>query len=247
MIDRFILKEDSFYLLKEDGFKLILEQDFSSPSLSLSPSSSQSPSSSVSASNSPSISPSASASASVSPSISKSVSPSHSASSSPSASTSFSPSPSPSASVSPSVSPSASPSPGHPVRVYSRGYSVSLPANKNDLDTVYSTIEEGNVYYRDGRFVSITATESVVMHLFKKLNNNRRDKVNVEIDLKTTIAPTTSTVYLQVWNGLTNTWETIDSNSTKSANEVFSLAGSINDTAYYDFDNEVAVRVWQQG
>lgn len=52
-----------------------------------------------------------------------------------------------------------------------------------------------------------------------------------------------------MWNGITNSWETLDSNSAKGASEDFSLYGEVTDTAYYDFRQtaaEVAIRVYQQ-
>jgi hypothetical protein len=51
-----------------------------------------------------------------------------------------------------------------------------------------------------------------------------------------------------MWNGLTNSWETMDSNNTRGANEDFSLYADVTETTYFDFREsfaEVAVRVYQ--
>ena len=152
-------------------------------------------------------------------------------------------------SASASNSPSPSPSPGAPIQVYTREQNGTLPSTKTDLSTRYTTIEEGEVYLNDGRRVALSgAASAYLMHLFKKANDNRKDRIKVRIDLQTSLAPTLSTVYLQMWNGRTNAWETMDSNALKSANEDFSLYADVTDTEYYDFREsagEVAVRVYQ--
>lgn len=230
-----------------------------SPSPSLSPSSSVSPSSSISLS--PSVSPSVSESASVSrsPSVSVSLSPSVSVSATPSASPSITPSVSESRSPSPSHSPSVSsslsaspsisvsPSPGQPGKVYTREAKVSLPTTRDDLSTIYTTKEENDVYANDSLTVGLTGAASrYLMHEFKKRNDNRNDIIRVRVDLSSTLAPSSKTIYLQIWNGQTGAWETLDSNSVKGVNTELSLTGQVSDTSYYDFGNECAVRVYQQ-
>lgn len=63
--------------------------------------------------------------------------------------------------------------------------------------------------------------------------------------MRSTLAFTTATVYLQIWNGTTNAWETLSSDNKLSANTDVNLYGDVSDTSYYDFHNEVAVRVYQ--
>ena len=66
--------------------------------------------------------------------------------------------------------------------------------------------------------------------------------------LSSTYAPIDSIVELQIWNGTTNSWETIDFEDSKEASIDFSLDSEItdvNDTDYYDFGNQVAFRVLQ--
>lgn len=105
------------------------------------------------------------------------------------------------------------------------------------------------MYYNDGIYVCLTGPASrYMLHQFKKENDNRDDRIKVRIDLKTSLAPTSSPVYLQMWNGITLSWETMDSNNTKDANEDFSLYADVSETTYFDFRetfSEVAVRVYQ--
>jgi len=220
-----------------------VEPGSASPSLSNSLSTSLSPSASVSESRSISLSPSASVSPSSSVSLSesksesvsnsRSISPSHSASDSRSASLSYSISDSPSPSVSESL--------------YSREAKIALPTDKSDLTTMYTTREEYDVFANDDVFVDLTGvTGKYLIHQFKKLNNNRVDRIRFRVDLKSTIAPSDKTVYLAIWNGQTSSWLVVDSNSIREANTEFSLTGDVSDTSYFDFNNEAAIRVYQQ-
>lgn len=216
-----------------------------SPSLSASLSESASPSST----GSPSPSPSPSVSVSLSPSVSPSLSPSVSASISESRSPSPSHSPSISASGSPSPSVSVSPSPGQPYHVYTREAKVALPTSRDDLSPIYTTQEENDVYSYDDTRVCITgAANRFLLHQFKKRNDNRKDSIKIRVDLRSSLAPSSRPVYLQIWNGTTLSWETLDSNTTKRANTDLTLRGSIttDQSIYYDFGNEVAVRVYQE-
>lgn len=107
------------------------------------------------------------------------------------------------------------------------------------------------MFYKDGRYVSISGTPAqFIIHQFKKANSNRDDRIKCRIDLKTSYAPTSSPVFLQAWNGINNAWETVASNNTKAADTDFSLEVLLNalDGNYYDFREsaaEVCFRVYQ--
>lgn len=109
----------------------------------------------------------------------------------------------------------------------------------------YTTPEEGKVAVEDGHRVAVSGITSYLVHQFKRRHTNRSDRIKIRINARTTLAPTTQTVYLQIWNGRTNSWETLDSNSKSGANEDFNLHGDVSDTSYYDFQNEVCVRIYQ--
>ena len=227
-----------------------------SASASKSPSASQSPSASGSASQSPSasISPSASASASASASGSASLSPSSSssASQSPSASGSASLSPSasqsPSASISPSrsasASASASPSPGF--SDYTREEILNLPTNTNDLSTVYTAQEIIDVSSLDGIYVGQVGTLDYMIHQFKIYIATSVDDPTILCKGYSLLDASLSTIYLQIFNQISNLWETLDSDNHTKAGHSFRLAGDINNfTNYRDINKVVTCRVYQ--
>lgn len=65
---------------------------------------------------------------------------------------------------------------------------------------------------------------------------------------KTNLAPSQSTVYLQIYNRNSDSWETLDSDDTTGSDTEFSLSGtqSSNLSDYYDASNWVACRVYQE-
>lgn len=219
-----------------------------SPSASTSPSASASPSASSSRSTSPSasVSPSTSVSASVSPStsVSPSVSPSASQSPSTSVSPSISPSSSASSSVSSSVSPSISASPSQGFSQYTRQNTPVLPTNNNDLQTLYTDQEEDDVARPDNVRVTQAGVQEYVIHQFKNFANGH-STAELKWEGQATVAPSTSTVYFQVYNQSTG-WETIDQNSTAPANTDFTFFHPLADlTAYKDATNVISTRVYQ--
>jgi hypothetical protein len=223
----------SFVSASNTSFAIAVEiaAEISSASPSLSPSASRSPSSSSSAS----LSPSASASRSQSPSSSISSS----ASMSPSASVSASKSPSP------SISLSVSPSPSAGYSDFSRGAHAVLPTTTDELETVYSLSEEVSVASRDTSYVSEQGAGTYMLHQFK-LFVGAVPECQVEFQGKSTLAPSLSPVYLQLYNYSTSSWQTVDSNGTVIANEDFELEEKITDTTNYrDASGIITARVYQ--
>jgi len=188
--------------------------------------------------NSPSISPSAS----LSPSSSASSSASASLSSS--ASASLSPSSSSSASSSASTSSSASASPSQGFEDYTRQEVANLPTDNSDLSTVYTLQEKTEVNTYDGQRVGQVGTLDYMLHQFKLFipENNG----TVLFKGQTTLSPSASPVYLQIYNRISGLWETLDSNNSASAYMDFRLSGDISDmTDYKDHDQVVSCRIWQ--
>jgi hypothetical protein len=206
-----------------------------SPSGSISPSASAPPqSSSVSSSVSPSssesksISPSASGSASESASASKSLSPSGSQS--------------PSASASKSISPSASPSIGY--TGYTRGNYAELPADDTDLENAYSAQDVLDVADDDAVRVGQVGAGEYMVHQFKRFVTTTGCMPTW--NGQSSLAPSTSTVYLQIYNRVTPGWETIDSDNTTGANTDFDLTATVADlTNYKDERNIISCRIYQ--
>jgi hypothetical protein len=64
---------------------------------------------------------------------------------------------------------------------------------------------------------------------------------------KTTLAPSSSTVYLQIYNRNTSEWETVDSDNSSSADVSFQLQANILDlTNYKDIDTYISCRIYQE-
>ena len=204
-----------------------------------------SPSSSISLSPSSSISrsPSPSSSISLSPSVSVSLSPSSSFSASPSPSSSISPSPSVSESRSSSLSISPSPSAGY--SDYTRGNYAALPTNDNDLETAYSAQDYIDVATKDNVRVGQTATLENMIHQFKNFVGDA-PRCMLEWEGQTTQSTALSTVYLQIYNFNTTTWDTVDSDNSSAIDTDFTLMADILDlTNYKDASNVISCRVYQ--
>jgi len=226
-----------------------------SVSISLSPSVSASVSESVSESATPSVSASISESAtpSVSASVSESLSPSVSISLSPSVSASISVSLSPSVSesisisLSPSISVSlsASPSPSSGFADYTKGNYAELPANDDDLEEPYSAGDIANVATKNDEYVGQTGFLEYMIHQYKNFVGDQ-PSCQLEWEGQTTFAPTSSTVYLQIYNRITPGWETVDSDNFSNASTDFVLKADIADlTDYKDASNVISSRIYQ--
>jgi len=173
------------------------------------------------------LSPSASFSASVSPSASASASLS------------------PSASASPSISPSVSPSPSTGYSDYTREYNTILPTNDNDLGTYYSDQEESDVSTSNNVRVGQVGSAQYMIHQYKSFVG-QRNYCDIKVELQSTLAGSSATIYLQIYNRNSSTWETLDSNSTVPADTDFTFLYSLSSlTNYKDSRNVICVRVYQ--
>lgn len=111
---------------------------------------------------------------------------------------------------------------------YSKGDYVALPSDASVLETLFSSVGYGNVESDDDTYETQTASGGqFAVYLFKDFNDNDTDAIAVTWKGKSSIAPSVSTVYLQVWNRNTGAWETIDSNSAANADTEFTLSGNI--------------------
>jgi len=69
----------------------------------------------------------------------------------------------------------------------------------------------------------------------------------LECELQTSLDPSSSTVYLQIYNHNTTTWDTVDSDNSSLPDTDFILTASIADlTNYKDGTNVISCRVYQQ-
>lgn len=193
---------------------------------------------------------------------------------SPSASVSLSVSPSSSISPSPSTSPSssASPSPSFGYSLYSRGTigpavrylyggvagirytygqhlryggTTGITVDDSDLDTLYTDQEETKVSAIDSDWVGQEGALVYMLHQFKSFVGDHAF-CTLEWVGKSTLPPTLSTVYFQVYNKTTGLWETFDSNTTSDEDLDFELEARIPDTTNYKGSNStISCRVYQ--
>jgi len=93
-----------------------------------------------------------------------------------------------------------------------------------------------------------TASDEFAIFEWKDQNTNSTDKIEPSWNGQTDRAPSVSTVYLQIYNRNSTTWETLDSDNTTGINTDFDLTGtqSINLSDYYDGSNWVSCRVYQE-
>jgi hypothetical protein len=172
----------------------------------------------------------------LSESLSSSVSESASVSYSPSTSISLSPS------ISVSLSASASPSIGY--NIYSRGDYSILPTTNLDLETIYTDSEETIVSTRNFQYVGQTAVLEYMIHQVKEFASGQ-SYCNVEWEGKSSLAPRSSPVYLQVYNCVTDEWETIDTESSAREDINFELSAKVRSLTNYVENHEITVRVYQ--
>ncbi len=122
-----------------------------------------------------------------------------------------------------------------------------MPADDNDLETIFGGIDYEKVKYVDSIFVDQTAQGQYGIFLFKNQNINSTDQFTPAWTGQSDLAPSSSTVYLQVYNRTSGLWETLASNNTSAANVSFTLTGTISSNLnnYYDVNKWVSCRVYQ--
>lgn len=96
--------------------------------------------------------------------------------------------------------------------------------------------------------VAQTATDENALFLFKDKNDNNTEGIEVSWEGQTDYAPSSSTVYLQIFNRTSGDWETLDSDNTTAVDTDFTLTGTQTTglSNYYDANYWVACRVWQE-
>ena len=168
------------------------------------------------------------------------ISPSASASASASASESASAS----ASLSPSASESASPSEGY--SDYTRGNYTALPADDADLENNYSAQDVTDVATSNDVRVGQTGAGEFMIHQYKNFVGSN-SQATLTWEGQSDLAPSSSTIYLQIYNQNSTTWETVDSDSTSAADTDITLTAAVPDlTNYKDASNTISCRIYQE-
>lgn len=130
---------------------------------------------------------------------------------------------------------------------YTREASVTLPADDTDLSTTYNSTDITNVESDNDVRVDLTGSDYLI-HQFKYTHSNNTDPFSVALNVRSTKAPSTNPVYLQVYNRTSTSWETLATNNSENADTDFDLQGSKNSSLsdYYDGSNVLSFRVYQQ-
>ena len=120
-----------------------------------------------------------------------------------------------------------------------------MPADDTNLENLYSAQDYIDVSTKNDVRVSQVASDEYALHQFKNYMGSSL-ATNLEWEGQTNLAPSSSTVYLQIYNRNTTTWEAIDSDNTTGASTDFSLTGFVaNLTNYKDASNVISCRVYQ--
>lgn len=131
-------------------------------------------------------------------------------------------------------------------RKYSRENKVSLPTVNTTLATLATTAEAIAMASDDNaNYVNVDGNNFLI-HQYEYTNTNGTQAVTATWNGQTTTAPSSKTVYLQIWNYTTSAWETLTSNSSTAANTDFTLSATKNSSMsdYYS-GNVVIFRVYQ--
>jgi len=121
-----------------------------------------------------------------------------------------------------------------------------LPGNDNDLETNYSAQDVTDVSSNNQVRVGQTAAGSeYAIHEYKDFVGSN-NSCTLTWEGQTSVDPSSSTVYLQIYNRTTTTWFTVDSYNTSTVDTDFSLSGTVSDlTNYKNASNVISCRVYQ--
>ena len=120
-----------------------------------------------------------------------------------------------------------------------------MPTTDADLETSYTAQEVTDVGSSNDVWVDQTATAEYMIHEYKEYAGAETELLIIW-EGKSSLAPSSSTIYLQVYNYDTDTWDAGDSNNTAAADTDFRLQASISDlTNYKNESSIVTARVYQ--
>ena len=117
------------------------------------------------------------------------------------------------------------------------GKYLNLPADDSNLDTSFICTDYAKVAVDDNIYVQQCARDTLdpyAIFEWKNQNTSNLDTITSTCKLKTSIAPSVSTVYLQIYNQTDDVWETLDFDNTSNADVYFVLSGvKIGDLSKY--------------
>lgn len=125
---------------------------------------------------------------------------------------------------------------------------MTLPATDANLETPYTPQDYLDVETDNDVFVAQCGSAQFVIHEYKDTNTNSADIIVLVWRGEVSIAASIATVYLQIYNQNTTTWETQYTDSTTAADTEFEMNATINSSIsdYYDGGNEISCRIYQE-
>ena len=131
---------------------------------------------------------------------------------------------------------------------YSFGTGNTLPSNDSPLTTAYSPTEFTIVSTSNNTRVSVSATSDYALHQYKDSLALTGGQAELTWEGQSTVAPSTATIYLQVYDQDADTWGTVDSDSSTGADTDFTLEYTVTDTTDFKSVNSlISCRVYQFG
>jgi hypothetical protein len=118
---------------------------------------------------------------------------------------------------------------------YSYVNKASLPTNDSGLASAFTNTDYTNVASVDGSRTQQIGTTSYNIFLFKKHHANNTDNISITWTGQSTLATSTTTATLQIYNYNSATWASLSSDSATAANTNFTLTGSLSSSVgnYY--------------
>lgn len=130
--------------------------------------------------------------------------------------------------------------------LYSRGNLSDIVVDDSDLSITYTEQEETDVSETNATRVGQTGILEYMIHQYKDFVNEK-DYCTIEWLGRSTLEPTRSTIYLQIYNQTSGLWETIDSNDTASYDQDVELEKTLLDLTNYKTEgNIMSCRIYQE-
>jgi len=122
-----------------------------------------------------------------------------------------------------------------------------LPSDNINLEVSFNSQDYLDVRAEDNIYVDQLATAEYSIFQFKEKAINGILPPQITCIAKSSLAPSESTVYLQVYNFTTSSWETLTSNSVANADTKFTLTAELTSglSDHHDIDNWYSFRLYQ--
>jgi len=112
---------------------------------------------------------------------------------------------------------------------YTYGLESSLPTDDSTLSSFFTSTDYSDVANVDDTrmdFEPSAIEAGYMVKMFRNRNSDNSSQITINWEGQVSIAPSSSTVYLQIYNFDSNSWETLDSKSSGNADEDFTLSGT---------------------